>query len=293
MKPSPYQISAFTQVAREKSFSNAAYRLGVTQSSVTQHVAKLEKIMGAQLFVRRRDGLQLTKAGSELFRITDRMATLEQLANEKILDYGALSDGHLRIIATSPRPAMEIIARYNALHPQVQLDFTLFSWTAATKLLKERQVDIAIMAEPETSDGLFTRELRQTRFVVLLRRDHRLAERKMLSFQDLQSETLILPEDGSLTQRMIKDKLDATGQTFSRIIRTTTFPVVKEAVLHGAGVGILLEDSLYPSSNLVARPIREMPETYRDCIAIPAEKTDLRLIKSFLDVASVEPHPVS
>ncbi|MEO1115293.1 MAG: LysR family transcriptional regulator, partial [Pseudomonadota bacterium] len=40
--PSPYQIKAFTHVAREGSFSLAAKVLGVTQSSVTQHVGKLE-----------------------------------------------------------------------------------------------------------------------------------------------------------------------------------------------------------------------------------------------------------
>ncbi|MEO1189541.1 MAG: LysR family transcriptional regulator, partial [Pseudomonadota bacterium] len=47
---------AFARSARERSFSRAARSLGVTQSSVTQHVANLERQMGAQLFVRRRDG---------------------------------------------------------------------------------------------------------------------------------------------------------------------------------------------------------------------------------------------
>ena len=57
--PSPYQIKAFTHVAREGSFSLAAKVLGVTQSSVTQHVGKLETVMGTQLFIRRRGALEL------------------------------------------------------------------------------------------------------------------------------------------------------------------------------------------------------------------------------------------
>ena len=84
MKTNPYQISAFTHAAREGSFTRAAENLGVTQSSITQHVAKLERTMGTQLFVRRRDGLELTRAGHELFAVSDRLRTLEQLIEEKV-----------------------------------------------------------------------------------------------------------------------------------------------------------------------------------------------------------------
>lgn len=61
--------------------------------------------------------------------------------------------------------------------------------------------------------------------------------------------------------------------------------MVKEAILHGLGIGLLLEKSLYPSEYIVAVPVEEMPEEYRDCLAIPADKRELRLIQSFLDAA--------
>lgn len=284
-RPSPYQITAFTYVAREKSFSRAASRLDVTQSSVTQHVAKLERKMGTQLFVRRRDGVELTRAGSELFRITDRLATLDQLVTEKVNDYSSLTDGHIRLIANAPRPAMPIIARYGELFPKVQIDFTLFDWTSAMTLLSERQVDVAIITEPERSDTLFTHELRRTVYMVHVRKDHPLGARKRISLSELQQETLILPEDGSLTEKIAKRKIRENGLDFPRIIRTTTFPMVKEAILHGLGIGLLLKNSLYPSGELAAIPIDEMPEEYSDCIAIPADKRELKLIGSFLDVA--------
>lgn len=283
--PSPYQIKAFTHVAREKSFSRAAGTLGVTQSSITQHVAKLEALMGTQLFIRRRSGLELTRAGKELFAISDRLTTMEQLVNEKISDYSALTDGHIRLIANAPRPAMPIIAEYGKLYPQVQIDFTLYNWTTAMTLLAERQVDIAIMTEPEDGPALFTHELRRSRYKAHMQADHPLAARSAVSLRDLQSETLVLPEDGSLTQKIVRKKMREHGIQFSRILRTTTFPMVKEAILHDLGIGLLLEKSIFPSDRLAAVQVEEMPEEYRDCIAIPADKRELRLIRSFLDVA--------
>ncbi|WP_299396321.1 LysR family transcriptional regulator [Pelagibius sp.] len=285
MKPSPYQITAFTAAARERSFSKAAESLGVTQSSITQHVAKLEKIMGTLLFVRRRDGLELTPAAEELFQISDRLRTLEQLVDEKVASYGALSDGHLRIIANAPRPALPVIAAYTRLYPQVRIEFSLYSWTIAMQKLHERDMDIAIITEPQAVEGVSIHEINQTPYKAHLRRDHPLADRKVLSLHDLAEETVIMPEDGSFTQRVVSAKTREHGIELVRVIKTSTFPVVKEAVLHGVGVGIVLEDSLFPSRHLVTVPLKEMPEVYRHCLVTPPYKQDLRLVRSFLDVA--------
>ena len=62
MRPNHHQFIAFAYVVREGSFSAAAKRLGVTQSTITQHVAKLEKQVGAPLLLRTRDGITLTPA---------------------------------------------------------------------------------------------------------------------------------------------------------------------------------------------------------------------------------------
>ncbi|WP_305989616.1 hypothetical protein [Roseibium sp. MMSF_3544] len=94
-----------------------------------------------------------------------------------------------------------------------------------------------------------------------------------------------LPKDGSLTQKIAREKMREHDLSFFRILRTTTFPMVKEAILHNLGIGLLFERSLFPSDRLAAVSVKEMPEEYRDCIAIPADKRELRLIQSFLDVA--------
>jgi DNA-binding transcriptional LysR family regulator len=284
LKPNHYQIAAFTHACHEGSFSRAAAKLGVTQSSITQHIAKLERLMGTQLFLRLRDGLELTAAGRELFALTDRLVTLEQLVMEKVQDYGALSDGNLRIIANAPRPVLPIIAHYNRLYPNIHIDFTLFDWTTAMRQLHERRADIGIVTEPTLTEGLFAEEIGLTRYKAYVRVDHRLAARAQVSLADLVEETVILPEFGSLTLREMARAQKASGIALPRIIRTTTFPVVKEAVLHGAGVGILLEDCLYPSDDLVALSILEMPETYRNFAVTPAKKERLRLTSSFLEV---------
>ena len=288
MKPSPYQIAAFTEVARARSFSRAASALGVTQSSVTQHIGKLERLMGALLFIRRRDGLELTLTGRDLFAVTDRLRALEQLVEEKIASYSDLSSGHLTIIANAPRPAMPIIAEFTRRYPNVQIVFALYDWTTAMGKLRDREVDIAVITEPEILDGSDLIELARTPYLAHMRVDHPLASSDDISLADLAETHVILPEDGSFTQRTVRDKTALHGISLKRIIKTTSFPVVKEAVLHGVGIGLLLENSMFPSANLATVPVREMPEAHRHCLVTPRDKGDLRLIQSFADIARGE-----
>lgn len=288
MKISPHQIEAFTYAARLKSFSAAAMSLGVTQSAITQHVANLERLMGSQLFVRRREGLEMTRAAKELFRLSDRLCVLEQAIAEKVEDYSELKSGYLTIMANAPRPALPIIARFCQLYPDVNITFTLGSWTLAMERLKQRDIDIAIITEPNQLPGLYLKELNSSRFTAHMRFDHPLARRKELSLKHLAEEVVVLPEHGSMTQRVVGKAVLAGGLMLNRRVEMTTYPVVKEAILHGIGVGIMLERSFYQSQQLVSRPIVELPEFFPTYLASPEDKNDLTFVRRFIDIAIEE-----
>ena len=58
------QLNAFMTVVEQGGFTAAGRRLGLSQPAVSRAIATLEKDLGLRLFVRRRDGLSLTEAGS-------------------------------------------------------------------------------------------------------------------------------------------------------------------------------------------------------------------------------------
>jgi DNA-binding transcriptional LysR family regulator len=286
MKLSPYQIAAFTIVFRHRSISRAAAALGITQSAVTQHLANLERRMGTRLFLRHRAGLEPTKPALDLFALTDRLHTLEQLVSEKVDAYGSLGSGHLTIVANAPRPAMPLIADFARTYPGVRIVFSLYSWTIAMERLAAREVDVAIITEPGESVGLRRRRIACNRYAALLLRRHPLANRAQLRLADLASERVVLPEDGSLTQRVVRQAVADAGVKLERVVEMTSFPVVKEAVLHGVGIGILLEDCVYPADDLVYRPIVEIPQEFATYLVTPEDKHDLHLVRAFFEVAT-------
>ena len=68
----PRRVLTFRAVAHERSFSQAARTLSLTQPAVSQQVAALEREVGARLLDREPGGLRLTRAGESCSRMPTR-----------------------------------------------------------------------------------------------------------------------------------------------------------------------------------------------------------------------------
>lgn len=287
----PYQFKAFAHVIREGSLSAAAKSLGVSQSAVTQHISKLEATVGVRLIVRGRDGVELTTTGQEFYELADRYAALESLIREKLQGYSDLTRGQLKVIANAPQPALRLIARYGEAYPNVDIDFSLFDWSTAMELLLKQQTDIGIVTDPTQRADWQKIPITSARYVMYVRYDHPLAKKSIVSLNDLQTETLLLTEAGSLTRRIVTNALRDCDSQPRRIVKTTTFPVMKEAIIEGLGVGIFLEASAQNDGQLAELPIAELSSPHETSLIVPKHKLELRLTKSFVRVVEQNSFP--
>lgn len=286
MPASHHQFVAFAYVVREGSFSTAAARLGVTQSAVTQHVANLERKIGSPLLLRSREGIALTRTGQDFYDLADRLVALDSEINERLEGFEAMARGHIKIIANAPLPALRAISLFRQTYPDVEIEFALHSWTTATRLLRERRADVGVITDPPKTDDWERVPVQKAHYVAYLLPSSPLANRDMLSFRDLEQETIILPETGSLTQRIVHEAQVKHGTHFQRTIKMTSFPLMCEAVLQGAGIAIFLGNSGLISHGLVERPIAELSAAHETAIVAPKDRARLRLVKAFIDIAS-------
>lgn len=281
MSSSFHQIRAFAHIAREGTLAAAARKLGVSQSAITQHLSRLENRVGTRLLVRGRDGSELTPTGRAFITLSEELAQLDEKIEAQIALYARAGAGHLKVIANAPQPALRLIEEFNQVFPQVEVEFTLYDWTTAMTLCRNGDIDIAFITAPVESDDLHVVELERARFVMMCPSAHRFATRKMISVKELQSEVLLLPEHGSLTERVVGNAFSDLKIKRSRIVRTTTFPVMKEAILQGVGVGIFLEGSGSHEERIAEIPILELPDAFRTCLVIPKPKLGFELVRQF------------
>lgn len=286
MRPNHHQFLAFAYVVREGSFSAAAARMGVTQSTVTQHIAKLEKTVGTLLLLRGRDGVNLTPTGKELYDLADRMVALDAEVAERLEGFDAMKNGRLTVIGNAPQPALRIISRFQQRFPDIQVNFGLHDWTTATTMIRNRYADVGLITDAPEADMWDRIFVERARYVVYCPSDHPFARRASVSLADLKNETLIVPEKGSLTRRLLEQACQTHHIDLHRVVTMTTFPLMYEAVLQGIGVAVFLQDSSLITQSVSEVPIREMPKTHETHLLVTKDRARLKLVAEFINSVS-------
>jgi DNA-binding transcriptional LysR family regulator len=121
-------LAAFAAVARERSFTKAAAKLGVSQSALSQTVRNLEARLGVRLLTRTTRSVSPTEAGERLARVV--APRFEEIGNEiaAIRDLRARPAGTVRITATEFAidtillPKLSPVLRSN---PDLKLEFVV------------------------------------------------------------------------------------------------------------------------------------------------------------------------
>lgn len=81
------QLDYFVVIAEEKNISKAAERLYISQSALSQQLAKLEDSLGAQLFNRKHRTLELTEAGQIYLNSAYHIMHISEETDRKLEKY--------------------------------------------------------------------------------------------------------------------------------------------------------------------------------------------------------------
>ena len=117
-----FRLKVFLSVAREKSFTEAAGKLGISQPAVSQNVAELEKGLGAKLFQRLKGETILTPEG-EVFEKHARK--ILQAASDASLLFSPMDVTSVRIASSEDIYTYYILPSlkdFISVHPEVAVD---------------------------------------------------------------------------------------------------------------------------------------------------------------------------
>ena len=116
-------LRAFELAARLKSFTQAADRLGVSQSSVTRQIAAMEASLGAKLFARGRRGVELTPEGDAYFREVAPAFEVIAAATARLRQSGDQDLLRVRVYPTfAAKWLIPRLAKFQAWAPSVRFE---------------------------------------------------------------------------------------------------------------------------------------------------------------------------
>lgn len=116
-------IEIFTEVARGRSFTAAAVRLGMAKGNVTKHVKWLEESLGAQLLTRTTKSVSLTEAGLSLLETGQELLDRFDMVEAAVRGAVRAPKGTIRV-GTPPSfgaaHLVPLVTAFSSKNPEIQ-----------------------------------------------------------------------------------------------------------------------------------------------------------------------------
>lgn len=286
------QLPSFFWVARLGSITLAARHLGLSQPTVTTQIRALEEHYGVQLFHRQGGRLAITDEGRRLMPQVEQWL-LQTVEVESALRHSgdASQGGQLRIGATAPYYVLDILQRYQARFPRVEVSIVSGNSQQMVQALSAFQVDLATSSTPESDPRLLRLELGHDPLALVVHRSHRLATRSAVQVSDLVHDTLILREPGSVTRRLTEQMLADAGLAPRHRLEIASREAIREAVIRAMGISVFARHEASAHPELVVLPfdgpVPHLPE-YLYCLQT---RCTAPLIAGFLAASQAQTAP--
>jgi DNA-binding transcriptional LysR family regulator len=161
------QLETFVRIVEDGSFANAAHSLHTTQSTVSARIKELERYLGTELFDRSFHRAQLTAKGQELHALARQLIDLTASLTERIRDprsvTGPVRMGVVGVVANTWLP--RLVAALLERHPRLELRLDMSLTRTLVERLRDRQLDLAIVAGPLAAPGFASESLGYDEFV--------------------------------------------------------------------------------------------------------------------------------
>ncbi len=282
------QIRAFYHVAAEGGVGRAAQLIGVSQPTISQHIKALEAKSGLKLVEKAGRGLRLTKAGRDLFLVTERLMRAAAEVEDALDRRAALVGGRLRLVSDSVTIAIDLLDLFGRRHPGVEVSVRIASLSAVVEAVEHGGAEVGITCEPPAGETLLIEPIKTEGLYITLPRGHPRSGARQIALADLAQETVILREPGSRTRAMGERALAAAGVSPRRFLEIGAREAIREAVARGLGVTLVSESDTPPDPRLVHRPLApgRMRFAFEEYLVIHRDRRRVPAVAAFRETAA-------
>ncbi len=243
------QLKYFAEVARAHSIAIASEKLFVTQPAISIAIKNLEEELGCQLFIRSKNGIQLTDMGVQLlgsienilkeerniYQIVERNTRTENeiLCGEvkmeitPVLLYSFLNDMIIQLLKYNNNLSVIV----NESVSSKVLDAVIAGTSdIGFSILK----DEAIIPELAEESGLYLKRLYSEKMYVLAHKKYGLGQKKSLVYEEIENLPLVLfainKEENLYENKNLSNNI---------VLSTFNLDLLSEAIEEGIGITIL------------------------------------------------------
>lgn len=266
------QLRYFLRTAETLSFSEAARRLCISQSTLSQQIRQLEQELDVQLFVRDSHSVCLTDAGLQLRHTAERTLLAAEECRTQMNDMRNEVCGTVRVGVTEScasileQPLRDFVRMYP--HANVEVHYT--GTHSMQEMLYRHQLDFAMAFSPRVPDPELDAEpLFTDRLCAIMSVSHALASRKQLSFSDLPLSSLVLLSKEMPARQAVDYYMREAGLEVKPRIVVNDAAYMLDLVTHSGFVTLQAGVTAVGRNGLVAIPMAGCSTALEGCVFTP------------------------
>lgn len=272
----------FYELSKYKSFSETAKQTYMSQSAISKAIKKLEEELGTILFIRKKNGVDLTEKGEELLFFVEQSFNSLVTAERRMIETNNLERGKLSIGMPSNIGSFYLfdhIIKFHNDYPNIEVTIVTGSTTKLLNLLESHEVDFIIDTPPfkNLDKNKTTIKLDSVKYCFISKE-----KRNITSVKDLEHEQLILPIPKTENRNKLDLVFKETKTEVQNVLNIHTTEMIIAAVKRNLGIGYVIED-------LVKYEL-ENKELYKVPVKEKLQITDIDLIYdiNYLTSASIK-----
>ncbi len=234
-------LRTFLEVSRNRSFSKAAEKLGLTQPSISAQIRSLETTIGHRLFDRGGGKVILTAAG-RVFEpyAQDSVSRLNQI--RQLLDDLERSPRGTLTVSANDSTALyvlpQVFSKFKKQYSRVGLNIVRAERRDTLESVLNRESDFGVVSLPVKDHRLNVELIHKDELVLVASPSHPLANGEELTLAAVAEHNLLLPKQGR--RRETLDQLFANQRLVPRVgMEVDSNELLKRLVLAELGMGFL------------------------------------------------------
>ncbi len=226
------QLRLFANVARTSSMTKTSVEMNITQSAVSQSIAKLESEIGAELFTREKRRIKLNEQGERFYKhITRILHELDDACIEASCSESEVS-GVLRLQVFAASALMpQLLAEFSRLHPNVRYQMIQYNLNSDFDLCIDY---VSRAGMPQGAELLLDEEV-----MLAVPRSHPLAVRDAVRLNELKNDSFILMRTGTVLRKLTDMVCQQAGFVPRVVFESDNPAAVRNMISMGLGVAFL------------------------------------------------------
>lgn len=268
-----FQLRYFVAAARNRHFTRAAEACFVSQPSLSQQIANLERELAVPLFHRTGRAVELTDAGEALLVYAERILLEEQAARDAVEEVLGLRRGRVTI-HTLPTPGQHLLpvhlARFRKCYPAIAISMReMAPARRIAESVASGQADLGIVQLPYHVDGLAERQLLCEEMAIVAPQGHWTTSAVNLPLGSLAEEDFVWVSEGDTETHPLYAACLAAGFAPRIVCLSGSAQGMQALVAAGLGIALLPRLAIHPPEGVVVvelaqpRPVRTLSVVWR------------------------------